>query len=104
MRSKVITGMILTLLLVSMLSLAFNIQPVKAEPTTWTVDDDGPADFHTIQEAINVANAGDTILVRDGTYTENVKVNKHHLTIKSVNGAEATLVLWKRRKPKITTT
>jgi len=31
------------LLLASMLTLAFNIQPVKAEPKTWTVDDDGPA-------------------------------------------------------------
>jgi parallel beta-helix repeat protein len=52
-----------------MLTLAFNIQPVKAEPRTWIVDDDGPADFHTIQQAINAASSGDTILVRNGTYT-----------------------------------
>jgi parallel beta-helix repeat protein len=49
---------------------------IKSEPTTWTVDDDGPADFHTIQEAINAASPGDTIYVHNGTYYENVIVNK----------------------------
>jgi len=47
-----------------------------AEPTTWTVDDDGPADFRTIQEAINAASQGDTIYVYNGTYYEQVVVNK----------------------------
>ncbi len=45
-------------------------------PGIWIVDDDGPADFHTIQEAINAASDGDTILVRSGIYNENVIVNK----------------------------
>jgi parallel beta-helix repeat protein len=50
---------------------------VKATSTqTWTVDDDGPADFKTIQEAINNASAGDTIFVHNGTYYENVVINK----------------------------
>jgi len=40
------------------------------------VDDDGPADFHIIQEAINNATDGDTIFVRAGTYYEHVVVNK----------------------------
>ena len=47
-----------------------------AEPKTWTVDDDGPADFHTIQEAINAAENGDTIYVYNGTYYEKVILNK----------------------------
>jgi parallel beta-helix repeat protein len=68
--------MVLMLLLTGMVMLEFNIQSVKAEPKTWTVDDDGPADFHTIQEAINAANPGDTIFVRNGTYNENVVINK----------------------------
>ncbi|MDP2647928.1 MAG: hypothetical protein Q8P35_01655, partial [Candidatus Yanofskybacteria bacterium] len=37
---------------------------------TLTVDDDAPADFDNIQEAIEKATAGDTIQVVDGTYTE----------------------------------
>ena len=55
-----------------MLTLAFNVQPVKAEPTTIIVPDDYP----TIQEAINAANSGDTIFVRAGTYSEHITVDK----------------------------
>lgn len=64
------------LLLTSMLILAFKIQLVRAEPKTWTVDDDGPADFHTIQEAINAASPRDTIYTKKGTYYECLVVNK----------------------------
>lgn len=42
----------------------------------WTVDDDGPADFHAIQEAINAAIDGNTIFVYNGTYYENAVLNK----------------------------
>jgi parallel beta-helix repeat protein len=35
---------------------------------TRTVDDDGPADFATIQPAINASVAGDTVFVKPGTY------------------------------------
>ena len=76
MKIKAVSGMMLTLLLVGMLTLAFNIQPVKSEPATWTVDDDGPADFSSIQEAINAASQGDIIYVYNGTYYENVVINK----------------------------
>jgi parallel beta-helix repeat protein len=51
-----------------------------------------PDDYSTIQQAVNAANSGDTIIVRDGTYIENVDVNKPHLTIRSENGAKATIV------------
>jgi predicted outer membrane repeat protein len=36
---------------------------------TITVDDDGPADFNTIQAAIDDANNGDTVIVTVGIYT-----------------------------------
>ena len=51
-----------------------------------------PDNFTTIQQAVNNATANDTIVVRDGTYTENVDVNVDHLTIKSENGAASTSV------------
>ncbi len=74
----------LTLLLIGMLTLAFNIQPVKAEPKTWTVDDDGPADFSKIQDAINAANPGDTVIVSEGIYAEGqINVNKSLTTLTS---------------------
>ncbi len=78
MKKKTVSGLMLTLLSIGMLTWAFNIQPVKAEPKTWTVDDDGPADFPTIQEAINSPLIGerDIIYVKEGTYYENVVVNK----------------------------
>jgi len=47
-----------------------------ASARTWTVDNDGGGDFSVIQEAINNASAGDTILVHSGVYYEHVYVNK----------------------------
>jgi len=72
MSKKAVSGTMLALLLTSMLSLAFNIQPVNPNPTTITIPDDYP----TIQEAINHANEGDIIFVKNGTYHEHVVVNK----------------------------
>jgi len=62
-----------------------------AVPKTWYVDDDGGTNFTNIQDAVDNATAGDTIIVRDGTYTENVVVGKK-LTICSENGYAKTLV------------
>jgi len=61
MKSKVITGVMLFFLVINMSTLAFDIQKAKAEPRTWTVDDDGSADFTEMQEAIHTTNSGDTI-------------------------------------------
>ena len=47
-----------------------------ASATTWSVDGSGGADFTGIQEAINNASDGDTIIVHSGVYYENVVVDK----------------------------
>ena len=51
-----------------------------------------PDNFTTIQQAVNDATANEIIIVRDGTYNENVDVNVDHLTIKSENGSDSTIV------------
>ncbi|MDD4254338.1 MAG: NosD domain-containing protein [Methanofollis sp.] len=61
------------------------------EPQTRYVDDDSGADFTSISDAVAASNAGDTIVVRDGAYTENVLVDKH-LVISTENGAGAVTV------------
>ncbi len=40
----------------------------------------------SIQTAVNNSNAGDTIIIKPGTYTENIKITKGNLTIKSESG------------------
>jgi nitrous oxidase accessory protein len=72
MERKTLSGIMLTLLFTGMLTLALDIQSVKAEPKTLRV----PTDYSTIQAAINAATPGDTIYVRAGTYYELVVVNK----------------------------
>ena len=87
---------ILVALLAMALPLGVSSQALAQESRTWYVDDDGAdypaADFTRIQDAVNAASVGDTIIVYPGTYTENVDVNKDHLTIQSENGANATIV------------
>jgi parallel beta-helix repeat protein len=65
-------------------------------PETIYVDDDFVDDppnhkWNTIQEGINDASDGATIIVGDGIYNENVDVDKC-LTIRSENGADVTIV------------
>ena len=72
MKLKAVSGTMLMLLLIGISTLAFNIQPTKAEPTTIIV----PDDYERIQWAINNASIGTTIFVKAGTYYENVVVDK----------------------------
>ena len=51
-----------------------------------------PDNYAKIQWAVDNATAGDMIIVRDGTYNENVDVNVNHLTIQSENGSDSTIV------------
>jgi len=51
-----------------------------------------PDDFATIQQAIDGSQNGDTVIVRDGTYYENINFNGKAITLKSENGATTTIL------------
>ncbi len=48
-----------------------------------TVDDDGPADFDNVQDAINNSQDGDTVIVEPGTYNGNILFNNKAVTLTS---------------------
>ena len=50
-----------------------------------------PENYTLIQDAVDAASPGDTIIVREGTYEENIEVYKR-LTIRSENGSDSTVV------------
>jgi predicted outer membrane repeat protein len=64
--------------------------------TTWTVDDDGPADFTTIQAAIDAASDGDEIIVMPGTYTGSgdwvIDLSGKAVWLHSSEGSATTLI------------
>ena len=51
-----------------------------------------PDDFPTIQEAVNVARNGNTVLVKPGVYVENLEIKKKTITLRSTDGPEATII------------
>ena len=51
-----------------------------------------PADSSTIQKGINGAVNGDTVLVSDGTYVENIDFKGKAIRVSSVNGADLTII------------
>jgi hypothetical protein len=61
-----------------------------------TVDDDGPADYSTIKDAIDVAADGDTVIVADGIYTgegnRDIDFGGKPITVKSENGPENCII------------
>jgi parallel beta-helix repeat protein len=70
-----IVGVVLFLILANFF-VCINLPFAKADSKTWIVDDDGPADFSSIQAAINVASSGDAISVKSGEYYEQLSISK----------------------------
>ncbi len=50
-----------------------------------------PDDYSTIQEAINAANDGDTIVVRDGLYSVYLQINRS-ISLRSENGSAGCIL------------
>ncbi len=54
-----------------------------------------PDDYNTIQEAVEAANSGDTIIIREGTWTENVDLDEFTtgtLTLQSTDPTDQSVV------------
>jgi hypothetical protein len=85
---------------VAAVTVTFFVLPAQAQ-TTWYVDDDncpGPGSgtlgdpFCLIQDGIDAAVTGDTVLVADGNYSERVKIWEETVTLASENGPEVTTI------------
>jgi hypothetical protein len=48
--------------------------------------------YPTIQLGINAANTGETVMVKDGTYHENIDFSGKAITVQSLNGAATTTI------------
>jgi len=78
-KAVLVLFIILYLLLLPLLrNYKISVKATPTSPTKWTVDDDGPANFTRIQDAINssLVTDGDIIYVYNGIYNENIIVNK----------------------------
>ena len=53
---------------------------------------------NSIQTAVNSASSGDIITVKPGTYTENIKITKGNLTIRSESGKPDNTILQAKSK------
>ena len=73
----------------SMKRLLFSLLLITISLSATTIN--VPGDQGTIQAGINAAVDGDTVLIANGTYMENVVVEKQ-LTIMSENGADNTVI------------
>ena len=86
-----ILGIVLVVVLVGAMlplgALTGHGQVTAAQATIYV-----PDHYSTIQAAVNAASPGDTVIVRNGVYTENVKISTDHLNVRSENGAGATII------------
>ncbi len=73
-------------------ALAVFLLVVPSWGRTITVDDDGEGDFWTIGDAIEQSSPGDTIVVRPGTYREQVNFDGRRITVRSENPDDPAVV------------
>ncbi len=85
-KRKIETGIVAVVVFSAFMTL-FAISIVQASPSIIYV----PDNYTLIQDAVRAASPGDTIIVREVTYNENMEVDKP-LTIRSKNGPDSTTI------------
>lgn len=74
-------------------TLIISLLPVfTSQAAIITVDDNGPAHFDNIQEAIDSSGLGDTIVVKPGTYNQRIFFNSKPVTLTSENPDDLGIV------------
>lgn len=76
--------------LIATLTVLLLVVPCLGEPIT--VDDDGPADFQSIQAALDNSRRGDVIVVKPGTYAEQIVFNGRAVTVRSEDPDDPAIV------------
>ncbi|MEZ4238617.1 MAG: right-handed parallel beta-helix repeat-containing protein [Myxococcota bacterium] len=65
---------------------------LPAFATDWVVDPSGGGDYLTIEQGIDRAASGDTLLVKPGVYPERLILRGKDLTLRSTDGPEVTTI------------
>ena len=65
---------------------------VNTQGDTIYVDDDGPTDFESIQEAIDNSGDGDTIVVEKGVYLENIHFKGKNIILTGTNPKDPAVI------------
>nr|WP_245320936.1 PGF-pre-PGF domain-containing protein [Methanofollis sp. W23] len=66
-------------------SATVEVYPSSLPVRTWIVDRTGDGDYTSVKDAVSIARDGDTVLVRNGTYTEPFEI-KTSVMLKSEHG------------------
>ena len=80
----------------AILLCALLLVPATLAARTITVDNDAPADFTTIQAAIDDANDGDQVVIQPGTYTglgnRDIDFKDKTITVRSIDPNDPNIV------------
>lgn len=79
-------------IMISVIGFVCIVLAIPCQARLITVDDDGPADFNNIQDAIDDSNDGDVIMVYQGIYIGELSLGNKNLTLKSEDPNDESIV------------